>query len=204
MPAPIEVNLVLTGARRGQNFRPNPNYDFVDGVCTFVGSEPQLKGLIKYAGRAWQAFPEGSVELKEANERDGQYNAEREPEQPDPSESDVRQDGIEPAPVQAVHDEADDGREADAAPVEPEGLSEGDGHEDAGLPAEPQLSDEAERLLSALVALDPEDDSHWTGQGLVKVSAVQSFLGDEEITRKMISEAAPGFDREKAREFAAQ
>lgn len=54
-------------------------------------------------------------------------------------------------------------------------------------------------IKEALVSLNPEDDSLWTGDGLPTVEAVQILLGDESITRAQITEADPSFCRDQAK-----
>ena len=52
-----------------------------------------------------------------------------------------------------------------------------------------------EKILEVLRSLDPQDDNHWTDEGMPKLEVVQNLAGDEEITREMITEAAPLFSR---------
>lgn len=50
-------------------------------------------------------------------------------------------------------------------------------------------------ILAALGSLDPEQQEHWTEQGLPAMEVVKELLG-EEITRKELTAAAPLFNRE--------
>lgn len=51
------------------------------------------------------------------------------------------------------------------------------------------------RILNALEQLDHDDDEHWTSTGEPMMSAVESFLSDESITRADIKAVAPDFRR---------
>lgn len=59
----------------------------------------------------------------------------------------------------------------------------------------------SEAILQALGKLDPQNDNHWTGDGLPRVETVQYFAADQSLTRGSITAAAPNFTREAA--FAA-
>ncbi len=50
----------------------------------------------------------------------------------------------------------------------------------------------------ALLHLDPKDDAQWTSDGLPLVDVVRGLTGNQELTRKEITEADPSFCREKA------
>lgn len=52
----------------------------------------------------------------------------------------------------------------------------------------------ADQIKAAIGKLDPEDDDHWTNDGLPAVDAVAAIL-DGKVTRKQIDAAAPGFMR---------
>jgi hypothetical protein len=60
------------------------------------------------------------------------------------------------------------------------------------------MTDAQEKLLDALVALDPNNDTHWTAQGLPAVHVVRDILKDDSITRVNIETVAPGFTRDLA------
>lgn len=53
------------------------------------------------------------------------------------------------------------------------------------------------KIMQALLELDPLDDDHWTSDGAPKVEAVSAIV-NEKITRQDIVEAAPAFDRSRA------
>lgn len=54
-------------------------------------------------------------------------------------------------------------------------------------------------IVEALSRLDPENDEHWTNDGMPRVEVVQGLAGDASIMRADINNASPGFDREVAR-----
>lgn len=54
--------------------------------------------------------------------------------------------------------------------------------------------DLGDRIRAAIMMLDPEDDAHWTKDGLPATKAVEAMLGAE-TTRAAINEAAPGVTR---------
>lgn len=56
---------------------------------------------------------------------------------------------------------------------------------------------------NALSQLDPENDEHWTGQGLPSVEAVRAIAADDSISRADIQGVAPKLNREEARKIAA-
>ncbi len=57
-------------------------------------------------------------------------------------------------------------------------------------------------VRDALTKLDPENDEHWTSQGLASVDAVRTVSGNAEIARADIAEAAPKLTRDEARKAA--
>lgn len=76
MTKPQDWNLILTGAYTGKTVELN-NSQFVDGVLGMHGTQEAVQGLIKYMGRSYQAYLEGSDELAEAQERDRLYAIEQ-------------------------------------------------------------------------------------------------------------------------------
>lgn len=51
------------------------------------------------------------------------------------------------------------------------------------------------KILEALRKLDPNNDNHWTADGLPKMETVTFLAGDSSITRHQVTETAPGFSR---------
>jgi len=57
----------------------------------------------------------------------------------------------------------------------------------------------SEKILEALAALNPEDESHWTAQGLPAIAVVRDLAKNQDITRFDVEKAAPGFNLQVAR-----
>ena len=53
-------------------------------------------------------------------------------------------------------------------------------------------------IQTALELLDPANDEHWTADGLPRVDVVAELLGDSNVKRSDITDAAPNFTRESA------
>ena len=53
----------------------------------------------------------------------------------------------------------------------------------------------ASPITAALKQLDPQNDNHWTDDGLPRVDTVKFFAKDQTLTRDDITKAAPDFSR---------
>lgn len=53
-------------------------------------------------------------------------------------------------------------------------------------------------IASALSRLDPNNDNHWTADGLPKVDTVRFLAGDQSVTREQIQQTDPTFSRATA------
>ncbi len=53
-------------------------------------------------------------------------------------------------------------------------------------------------IKEALMHLDPTDDAQWTSDGLPLVDVVRGLTGNQELTRKEITDVDPEFCRDKA------
>lgn len=60
-----------------------------------------------------------------------------------------------------------------------------------------------EKLLAAVMGLDPMNDAHWTQKGFPSIEAVQEILGSKEVTAKKIKAVAPDYTRDAALARAA-
>lgn len=60
-----------------------------------------------------------------------------------------------------------------------------------------------DKLVEAVMALDPMNDEHWTMDGKPRMDAVEATYGSADIKRADIDAAAPGYDRNAALEKAA-
>lgn len=54
-------------------------------------------------------------------------------------------------------------------------------------------------IKEALSHLDPTDEAQWTSDGLPLVEVVRGLTSNQELTRKDITDADPGFCRDKAK-----
>ena len=57
-----------------------------------------------------------------------------------------------------------------------------------------------EEILEAVRSLDPNNDEHWTADGLPRLDAVENLLGSD-VNRKAVTNAAPDYSRSVAREL---
>lgn len=57
-----------------------------------------------------------------------------------------------------------------------------------------------EEILEAVRGLDPQNDEHWTADGMPRLDAVENLLGGD-VSRKQVTNAAPGFTRAVAQEL---
>lgn len=57
-----------------------------------------------------------------------------------------------------------------------------------------------EEILEAVRGLNPQNDEHWTADGLPRLDAVENLLGSD-VSRKAVTNAAPDFTRAVASEL---
>lgn len=57
------------------------------------------------------------------------------------------------------------------------------------------------QIEEALLVLDPDDDSHWTEDGLPVVQVVSDLVGKPDLTREEVTSVSPQFGRQKSREL---
>ncbi|KKL22878.1 hypothetical protein LCGC14_2431000 [marine sediment metagenome] len=127
------IRFVMAGAHAGKTIKLG-KYQFVDGVYEYTGTPGGSGGAARYLRKSYQAFPEGSIELKIAQERyqelleetsDGKCDSE-ESSQPDPTES-VSSDVSSSNGWNSEEDPTDDGGSDDAETGDSGFQSEGDG-----------------------------------------------------------------------------
>lgn len=58
------------------------------------------------------------------------------------------------------------------------------------------------KINEALAKLDPNNDGHWTSDGLPRIDTVKMFASNPALTREDITKAAPDFNRETAKAAA--
>lgn len=171
--ATLAIKMILTGGRAGRTELLH-KWRFVNGVHILHGDEKTVMGAVKYLGRVFKAFPEGSEELR-AHGGGALPNSQR------PVDS-----GVPPVQSGAPEVPADNGSgAAGAAPGASGGVSEGSGYKDARLG----------KIAQAVAALDRANDDHWTADGLPRVDAVSTLAGDATVSRKDVDKAAPGVIR---------
>lgn len=182
----VKTTFILTGPLAGQtvNLGSLP-YRFAEGRTTIIAPVAEMPLHAQFLERNWQAYPEGhEALLKETT--DGQRDI-----QPNPSGA---QGDLQPEGAGAPSGDGSDAGQGDAGGEtgnQAEGLgAQGDGQA-------PQLN---EKLQKAVLGLDPADDSHWTKDGKPAMTAVEKLYGSSGLTRADVDAAAPGFNREKAKE----
>jgi len=198
----VQKKLVLTGGRAGQTCVLG-GYQFVNGITLVMGDSDNISGLVKYMGRSFKAFEDGSAELayyqkldKERENGTGQVHAGAQRGGHQEVQPGVRQGGTGPSTVSADDSGgADDAAQGSAGPV-PGGA--GHSHPGNDGPRRQQA------VLAAIKRLEHTNVEHWTTDGLPRVDAVATLLGDPNVTRGLIEKSAPGFDRAAARMAAAQ
>lgn len=187
MSSKIQTTFVLTGPYAGHTVRLGSQpYQFEEGRLTISAPAEEVALHARFLERNWEAYPEGHEKLREAQDgkRDFQKDSQRD------SQSPIRGDG----------ESAGEGPEAGgAAPVvggdgapeggEAGGVANGDGHA-------PELN---EKLLRAVLSLDPGVDDHWTQDGQPAMRAVEQVYGSADITRADVKAAAPEVTRGTAR-----
>lgn len=201
MSASLNTTLHLTGALRGKTVVLG-GYPFVDGRFTVSGSLENVSGLIKYLGRSYQAYPEGSVELREAQERD-RREANRGVRGANGNDSDrdkaASNDGVDGADGSGTSQAggSDDGETGvNGSGGSTSGLSDRGGRPDAGDADESDESGPYGEVRKALKRLDHTNDDDWTGDDRPAVARVTEILG-RQINRAEIDAAAPDFRRVK-------
>jgi hypothetical protein len=202
----MRVRLVLTGAYAGKTIELN-NRTFKNGVLEVAGSGEEVARVANYFARSYQAYPEGSDALKNAQARDAEAAeaAETEEDTEDGNDQVLPGAGADEGAASSnqsgtseqTDGSGDAGGEAAAArggasekATAPEGGV-------AGLPDDPV----SVRVQAALKKLDPSEDGHWTKAGQPRIEVVAEALGDQSLTREVINAAWPNFDRDSLDEF---
>jgi hypothetical protein len=209
----ITLDLILTGVRAGLTCNLNGK-QFVQGRLRLRGSNEQLEPVIAYYGRAYHAFPHGSVALQEAQARDAAEAAKLNGNnQADAAAQQRQANGV----LGAVTNDIPRGNQAPAGsaafgaglPGAQAGgagvLPVGDGHTDAGLRAgqvaqqqQQNANGDLTKIRAAVLTFDPDVKELWTADGKPMVDAVAQTLNDASITRKQIDAAAGDWSRDQA------
>lgn len=214
MTSIMEQEVVLAGPYTGRTMRIN-GHQFTDGVC-FLALRPEVMSTCLAGLARYQAYPVGSRALKDAQRHwaahsgqemppDGKCDPEESPEQgpAEPVHGDVQQTGSRAAAPAA----AGGGPDADPTAGQEGVRASGNGQTDPRVPDEQETGgaeatvEPNEKISRILLALDPEDDAHWTKGGLPAVLAVEDALGETGFNRRDLDAAMPGWNRDKARDF---
>lgn len=194
----MKVTVVLTGPDTGRTCLLHGK-DFVNGEMVVSGTHSEVETQLRYIARTCRAYPLGSPELADAQERDHSRGIQHSTS-PSTGQGDhqrLRSGSREsPRRVQEVSADHGPGFDPVVSADGPEGMGAGgSGYEDSWLPPE-QIT----QIGNAVLALDPENDSHWTEDGLPSVEALASALANPSISRQTIEAIAPGYTREKVLE----
>lgn len=221
----IQVLFFLVGPLAGRTISLGSlHYNFVDGKMKLVATPPDMALHASFLEKNWQAYPEGHPKLEEL--KNGQRNIQESPKSDSGTEIDS---GLQPngAGTEAGEQENNGTRTVDYTPGDTGVFSDGDGHppsvefkaeeflaEKPLVEEEPPASEtppvESEpapevnqKLLKAVQNLDPLDDSQWNKDGKPAMTAVEKLYGSAGITRADVEGAAPGWNREKAKDALA-
>ena len=192
------MKLILTGHYAGQTILINGS-QFIKGELPLKGDLKSMDGLIRYMA-TYNAFLAGSDELYEAQARDAALKGATDGTdtildgQSGPSE------GGAPSDESGTSPGSGDG--ANGTPTDGAGSgSEGDGVQ-AGREADAKAQAASDptvlKIIDALKSLDPTNNEHWTDAGLPLVGIIAAASGVPNVTRKDISAALPGWNRETA------
>lgn len=222
--ANIQKRLVLTGAYFGRDLTVG-NRQFVGGVCDVSLDSSQFGGVLNYV-RHWGAFEIGTPEYfgglqvtfklltddgrPRAVELAGRIEQELVkhgysaiPEAEVAREADGIFGHLFPAeprdnqvagvsdlvrPDKAPQGQTGESPDADSGPEVPAASSE-----EAPIPAS------AGQVKEALGMIDPSDDDLWTKEGQPKITSIEDFYDGNDLTRKLVTEIWPEFNRELAR-----
>lgn len=208
----LRMEMVLTGPLTGKSVVIN-RHEFVNGIGHIVVEPHAMDAFLTFMARSCQAYPQGSDELRYAQERDRANGLLRDlqanPSSPDGASASVQGAGDHGAGQVPDSRALQSDGHADGA-TGGEGLVPGgSGHEDSGLGnrmgAGPHEQPDAviARIATAVRKLDHSLDDHWTADGLPSVSVIADAIGDQKVTREMIDAAVPEWNRQKAEDAAA-
>jgi len=198
----MQREFFLFGANKGKTMNIG-THEFFSGRCLVQTSAESMGHIANYL-KSYSAFPKGSPEYDEAIKKEEENGIRSEVDKSDgqgtpeevPSTDESSGEG-------ASTEEADDSPSDADTPQGEEGVrTEGDGHEDSGIPNQPVQPDTGlldVELKRAVMALDPDNNAHWTADGLPHLTIIEEAYGSTGITRQDVEIAAPGWNREKAK-----
>lgn len=175
----VSKEIVLVGPHKGKTMVLG-GIQFKDGSATLTGPETDVEKQFKYLHRCWQVqYADQVEEAEDGNVQDSTHQDE---------------DGASPGDG----GEGEQGSAQEGA-ADSEQSAGADVHDQDGQADTPVTN---QRLLDAVMKLDPENDEHWTKIGKPAMNAVEGFYGSADITRADIEAAAPGYVRDTAKEQA--
>lgn len=182
------VVFFLCGALLNKTILLGGRFQFIEGRLELTGSESELVKLAHFLEVNWSVFPEGHPRLQEINDEFNALHAGSGGNIPDLQTDD------QPNGEGLGAQETNDGSlTAGGASGKTEELPNGNG----------QTTELNGKLKAAVLAVDPDNDDCWTGDGKPKMDAVGALYGSTGITRADVEEVAPGYNRNAAREAKA-
>lgn len=173
----MRIRLVLTGGRAGHT-EVLGKFQFVNGVMDFEGDAKAIVGICTYMARVYQAYPEGSEELRNVSTL---------------SSSDGPAEQVQSGGAAEQHGPAQEAADNGGGAVDPAAGAAGsvpsarDRHANARL----------DRIREAVMTLETGNDDHWSADGLPRVDVIATLAGDPSIRRKDVEHAVPGLTRKK-------
>lgn len=191
---------VLAGHYTGKSINLN-GHQFIEGKCE-IWCPGDILPFVKRSLSSYQAFPERSYELELAQKRDEENglwnNSDTSAEQREPAKVPSNDKPTSNGSAQKTSNDGLPNANPDNGSTG--GVSEGDGREDAGLS---EVTSEIDwRLKEIIESLDPNEDDHWTSEGLPSIEAIQSAFGPN-VTREDIDVSGEGWTKDKALEKQA-
>lgn len=192
----VRLNLVLAGAHRGRNITLDGRR-FINGKYPVTGDPLKMAPFLAKMGTYYNAFPEGSAELRAAEERYREAWEVKHGKRNAPPKAESRPSAAAQPPL------GSDGPEPRS---EAGGGGVGGSQREAGADRRPPVSEgggsgSPDPLGAAILSLDPLDDANWTQGGLPQLSALEAKLG-RPVARKAVEAAMPGFTRDAAYKMA--
>lgn len=191
---------VLAGHYSGKTINLN-GHQFTNGVCE-IWCPGDIVPFVKRSLASYQAYPERSYELELAQKRDAEYGIR------DNSNTSTRD--RESAKVSSLNQQAGSWSSpettnerlpnANVDKRDAGSISKGNGREDARVS---EITAEIDyRLKEVIESLDPDEEDHWTSEGLPSIEAVQAGYGPN-VTREDITVSGENWNKEKALEKLA-
>lgn len=207
------VNFVLTGAKTGET-GVFGRHEFVKGVSRVLVSPENAAALLTYLARSYQAFPEGSPELVAAQKRDEEngirHKVQENSQGADGSPNSIQGDGNRATGTVPDSRELFGSVNASGSPRGEGLVPGGSGHANSGMgngvesgAQQQSVSVIVKQIQDAVSKLDPTIEEHWSEGGLPSVAYLAVALDRPDLTREIVDQACPAFNRQKAEDIAA-